>query len=149
MTDKQIFDRLSGINMSIAQKKALIDVIKDIIDNNVNTDIPVIGTINDDYHEYSLDGYTHLVTITPVTGFIPEIGKLYKVNGLKLASIIFYFTDYDIDEGDRYYNSNILFLSEYQGTIFNGPANPYICSIQYKCDRNYVTKFFNARIKLL
>lgn len=149
MTDKQIYDRLSGINMSIAQKKALIDVIKDIINNNVNTDIPVIGTINDDYHERPADGYTHLATITPITGFIPEVGKLYKVNGLKNASIIFYFSDLDIDEGDRFYNSNILLLSEDQGTIFDGPNDPYICNITYKCDRNYVTKWFNARIKLL
>ena len=149
MTDKQIYDRLYGINMSIDQKKALIDVIKDIINNNVNTDIPVIGTINDDYHEQHDREYTHRATITPITGFIPEVGKLYKVEGLKHASIIFYFSDLDIDEGDSIYNSNILLLSETQGIIFDGPASPYICNIEYKCDRNYITKRFDARIKLL
>jgi len=133
----------------LTKKKALIDVVKDIINNNVNTDIPVIGTINSDSHEESLSGYTHVTTITPITGFIPEIGKLYKLNGINRASIIFYFTDYYIDEGDTYYNSNILLLSENQGTIFNGPARPYICNIEYKCDENYVTEYFNARTKLL
>lgn len=34
MTDKQILDRLSGININISQKKAIIDIIKDIAANN-------------------------------------------------------------------------------------------------------------------
>lgn len=34
MTDKQILDRLSGININIAQKKAIIDIIKDVAANN-------------------------------------------------------------------------------------------------------------------
>lgn len=41
MTDKEAFDRLSGINMSIQQKQALIDVIKDINNDSSNIDKPV------------------------------------------------------------------------------------------------------------
>lgn len=41
MTDKEALDRLSGINMSIQQKQALIDVIKDINNDSSNIDEPV------------------------------------------------------------------------------------------------------------
>ena len=41
MTDKEALDRLSGINMSIQQKQALIDVIKDINNDSSNIDKPV------------------------------------------------------------------------------------------------------------
>lgn len=34
MTDKQILDRLDSINLSLKQKKDLLDVIKDIVGNN-------------------------------------------------------------------------------------------------------------------
>lgn len=38
MNDKQILDRLESINLSLRQKKDLIDVIKDIVDNNTSND---------------------------------------------------------------------------------------------------------------
>lgn len=38
MNDKQILDRLESINLSLRQKKDLIDVIKDIVGNNNSND---------------------------------------------------------------------------------------------------------------
>lgn len=38
MNDKQILDRLESINLSLRQKKDLIDVIKDIAGNNTSND---------------------------------------------------------------------------------------------------------------
>lgn len=38
MNDKQILDRLESINLSLRQKQDLIDVIKDIADNNTSND---------------------------------------------------------------------------------------------------------------
>lgn len=38
MNDKQILDRLSSINLSLRQKKDLIDIIKDIAGNNNSDD---------------------------------------------------------------------------------------------------------------
>lgn len=38
MNDKQILDRLESINLSLIQKKDLIDVIKDIAGNNTSND---------------------------------------------------------------------------------------------------------------
>lgn len=48
MTDKEALDRLIGINMSLEQKQALIDVIKNIAVNNGNTNIdkPIVFTVN-------------------------------------------------------------------------------------------------------
>lgn len=47
MTDKQILDRLSGININIAQKKAIIDIIKNVATNNKSSII--INNIIDVY----------------------------------------------------------------------------------------------------
>ena len=38
MNDKQILDRLESINLSLRQKKDLIDIIKDIAGNNTSND---------------------------------------------------------------------------------------------------------------
>lgn len=38
MNDKQILDRLESINLSLRQKKDLIDIIKDIAGNNNSND---------------------------------------------------------------------------------------------------------------
>lgn len=150
MTDKQIFDKLSGINMSIAQKKALIDVIKDIVNVNVNIDIPVIGTINKDLQEKE-GYYTHQATITPTDNtFKPKLGELYKINGLRRGCIIFYFSNYDVDDGESQYQSNILVLDESQGTIFGDNFNhPYICSITYNRNSNDIVERFYAEIKAI
>lgn len=50
MTDKEAIDRLNGVNLSLKQKQAIIDVIKNINNNDSNKeeDIPLIGVINKD-----------------------------------------------------------------------------------------------------
>lgn len=42
MNDKQILDRLESINLSLRQKKDLIDIIKDIAGNNTSNDNDII-----------------------------------------------------------------------------------------------------------
>lgn len=66
MTDKQIYDRLSGINMSIAQKKALIDVIKDIAGNTdsfkYNSNFINIQMSEDNHNTIKIDGIDYPCT---------------------------------------------------------------------------------------
>lgn len=152
MTEKEALDRLNSINLSREQKIAIIDVIKGIINTNISTYISIIGTINNDFHKQ--DGphtYTYKATITPINNtFKPEHGKLYKVNGINHGCIIFYFSNYDYDDGEKLFESNIIVLTESQGEIFNcNFSSPYICRISYKLNDNNTVEYFDAEINPL
>lgn len=152
MTDKEAIDRLNGVNLSLKQKQAIIDVIKNINNNDSNKeeDIPLIGVINKDVKESNDGAFTHKCIITPTDDtFIPVIGKLYKVKGIKQAYIIFYFSNKDVDEGYQYFDSNIIVLDEGQGTIFNMDNKPYLVSIHYSVNKNNIVTGITARLKYI
>lgn len=152
MTDKEALDRLNSINLSLEQKLAILDVIKNLTANfDDNTeDIPIVGTINKDIKENSFEGeYTHYCTITPIKNFIPEIGKLYKVKGIKQGNIIFYFSNSDIDEGITNLDSNIIFLNEGQGIIFNMDSRDYMCYIHCTVNKQKIITNFSANLKFI
>lgn len=152
MTDKEALDRLIGINMSLEQKQALIDVIKNINKNNdtEEEDIPLIGIINDDIKEFGSGGSRYICTITPIDNtFIPVVGKLYKLQGIKMSYIIFYFSNKDVDEGEKYFESNLIVLTEGQGTIFNMNSTPYTASIYCSINKNNIIERFEAELKAI
>lgn len=152
MTDKEALDRLIGINMSLEQKKALIDVIKNInkTDDTKEEDIPLIGIINNDIKNFGSSSSKYICTITPIDNtFIPVLGKLYKLQGIKRSYIIFYFSNKDTDEGENYFESNLIVLTEGQGDIFNMNNTPYTASIYCSINKNDIIERFEATLETI
>lgn len=111
MNDKQILDKLESINLSLRQKQDLIDIIKDIADNNTSND----NDSNDNNKLYVyINNIEQKVLINDIEYELSEpIGS--TIFAIKNETLYNYIKNYF----DKNYYAYITYFYESGGAILN------------------------------
>lgn len=112
MTEKQIIDRLDSINLSLRQKKDLIDIIKDIADNSDNDILDIFL----DFTKENITIYGKPYTFEDNSS---NNDLLFIISNKELYNILYSYL---------WYTNKIVYITTFEGSTYSCSLSTYFVS---------------------